>query len=114
MRDTKYARELCEPGVKKWPSGSEGRIERLLIKKSRTEEIRFSWWKDGRLATRPLDLSEEDLVTLFEDAIAKDVFTTEFKSRLKGLLQNHQGSSVCRRGAGTHACCAETRLGASP
>ena len=25
------------------------------------------------------------LVTLFEDAIAKDVFTTEFKSRLKGL-----------------------------
>jgi hypothetical protein len=78
--------ELCEPGVKKWPTGSEGRIERLLIKKSRTEEIRFPWWKDGRLATRPLDLSEEDLVTLFEDAIAKDVFTTEFKSRLKGLL----------------------------
>jgi hypothetical protein len=86
VRDTKYATELREPGVKKWPTGSEGRIERLLIKKSRTEEIRFSWWKDGRLATRPLDLSEEDLLTLFEDAIAKDVFTTEFRARLKGLL----------------------------
>ena len=86
MRDTKYARELCEPGVKKWPTGSEGRIERLLIKESGTEEIRFSWWKEGRLATRPLDLSEEDLLTLFEDAITKDVFTTEFKARLKGLL----------------------------
>ena len=86
MRDTKYARELREPGVVKWPTGSEGRIERLLIKKSGTEEIRFSWWKDGRLATRPLDLSEEDLLTLFEDAIAKGVFNTDFLVRLKGLL----------------------------
>ena len=86
VRDTKYARELREPGVKKWPTGSEGRIERLLIKKSGTQEIRFSWWKDGRLATRPLDLSEEDLLALFEDAIAEDVFTTEFRARLKSLL----------------------------
>jgi hypothetical protein len=86
LRDTKYARELREPGVVKWPTGSEGGIERLLIKKSGTEEIRFSWWKDGRLATRPLDLSEEDLLTLFEDAIAKGIFSTDFLVRLKGLL----------------------------
>jgi hypothetical protein len=43
MRDTKYARELREPGIKAWPSGSEGRIERLLIKQTGEEEIRFSW-----------------------------------------------------------------------
>ena len=75
MRDTEYARELCEPGVMKWPSGgSEARIEKLLIKETGEEEIRFSWWKDGKLAIRPLDLSEHDLITLFSDALAKGVF----------------------------------------
>lgn len=87
MRNTDYARELCEPGVMKWPSsGSEARIEKLLIKETGEEEIRFSWWKAGKLAIRPLDLSEEDLVRLFSDAIAKEVFSDDFKSKLKSML----------------------------
>jgi hypothetical protein len=86
MRDTPYAKELREPGIVRWPSGSEGRIERLLIKETQEEEIRFSWWKDGNMATRPLDLSENDLITLFEDALAKQVFTDNFKATLKSLL----------------------------
>ena len=87
MRDTKYATELREPGVVRWPTGSEGRIERLFIKKSSTEAIRFSWWKDGKLATRPLDLSEDDLLILFKDAVANHVFTDSFLSRLKQALE---------------------------
>lgn len=83
MRDTRYAQELCEPGVMKWPSGSEARIEKLLIKETGEEEIRFSWWKDGKMAIRPLDLSEHDLITLLSDALAKEVFTNDFKSKLK-------------------------------
>ena len=86
MRDTKYATEMREPGVKQWPGGSEARIERLLIKETREEEIRFSWWKDGKMAVRPLDLSESDLLMLFADAIAKGVFEPEFKAKLKALL----------------------------
>jgi len=87
MRDTGYARELCEPGVMKWPSGgSEARIEKLLIKETGEEEIRFSWWKEGKLAIRPLDLSEHDLITLFSDALAKEVFSEDFKSKLKSML----------------------------
>jgi len=87
MRDTEYARELCDPGVIKWPSGgSEARIEKLLIKETGEEEIRFSWWKDGKLAIRPLDLSERDLITLFSDALAKEVFSEGFKSKLKSML----------------------------
>ncbi len=74
MRDTKYAKEIRDPGVVKWPTGSEGRIERLLIKSVAKEEIRFSWWKNGKLATRPLVLSEDDLLKLFEDANANHVF----------------------------------------
>ena len=86
MRDTKYAKELREPGIVRWPSGSEGRIERLLIKDTQEEEIRFSWWKDGNIANRPLDLSEKDLITLFEDALVKKVFSDHFRSQLKSLL----------------------------
>jgi hypothetical protein len=86
MRDTKYAREIREPAVLKWPNGSEGRIERLFIKSRGAEEVRFSWWKDGRIATRPLDISEDDLLALFADAIAKDIFTASFRASLKALL----------------------------
>jgi hypothetical protein len=86
MRDTKYARELREPGVVKWGDGSEGRIERLLIKATNQEEIRFSWWKDGNMANRPLDLSEDDLIRLLEDAVANNVFTDSFRSKLRSLI----------------------------
>ncbi len=86
MRETKYAREVREPGVIIWPDGNEARIERLFVKERREEEIRFSWWKGGKMLVRPLDLTEGDLMTLFEDAIAKNVFTDEFIAGLRRLL----------------------------
>ena len=87
MRDTKYAKEIREPGVVKWPSGSEGRIERLFIKSVKQDAIRFSWWKNGKLATRPLDLSEDDLLKLFQNAVENHVFTDSFLSSLKQALE---------------------------
>ncbi|MGD0930491.1 MAG: hypothetical protein ABR902_07565 [Candidatus Korobacteraceae bacterium] len=86
MRDTKYARELREPAVKKWPGGSEGRIERLYVKGTKKEEIRFPWWKNGKITTRPLDLPEDDLAELFAEAVAKDIFTDSFRLKLRSLL----------------------------
>ena len=86
MRDTDYAEELGEAGTITFPSGSEGRIERLFIKKAGVEAIRFSWWKEGNLVPRPLDATEEELLKLFEDAIPKGVFTSDFKNKLKALL----------------------------
>lgn len=86
MRDTKYAQELCESGIRHFPSGDEARIEKLYIKESGEEEIRFSWWKDGKMVPRPLDLSEDDLIALIRDAVAKDVFTPAFKLTLRSLL----------------------------
>jgi hypothetical protein len=86
MRKTRYALELCEPGVFQWPTGSEARIEKLLIRESNEEEIRFSWWKDGKMVTRPLDLSEDDLLVLFKDAFMKEVFSQRFRIGLKSLL----------------------------
>jgi hypothetical protein len=87
LRDTDYATELREPGIIHWSDGSEGRIERLLIKGSQEEEVRFSWWKDGRFQTRPLDLGEEDLLSLMADAINHGVFTQDFLAGLRRLLQ---------------------------
>lgn len=77
MRDTDYATEI------KSVSDPDGQtIERIFVKKFQRDEIRFSWWKDGRLAPRPLDLPESELLPLMREAIAKGVFSPEF---LKGL-----------------------------
>jgi len=87
MRETAYAKELTDPGVVRWPAiGVEARIERLKIKRSGQTEIRFSWWKDGKMAPRPLDLEEDQLVKLFADAIKNKVFTGKFLADLKQLL----------------------------
>jgi hypothetical protein len=86
MRDTPYAKELCR-GSKRWDDASEARIERLRIKQSGQEEIRFSWWKAGRMTPRPLDLPEADLLALFEDALAQGVFTEDFRTKLAALCR---------------------------
>lgn len=84
MRDTDYATELVTATFA-W-GDSEARIERLLIKESQQEEIRFSWWKDGRLVMRPLDLTEDDLISLFRDAVERGVFTQPFRKALRQIL----------------------------
>jgi hypothetical protein len=86
VRETDYAVELCEPGVRQFPSGAEARIEKLHIKETEEEEIRFSWWKNGNMVPRPLDLSEGDLIALFKDALSKDVFTPIFRLKLRSIL----------------------------
>lgn len=87
MLDTTYAKELCEPGVKEWPlSREEARIERLRIKATNVEEIRFSWWKNGKIVPRPLDLTEADLIELIQSAVEKNVLSPKFLSDLRALL----------------------------
>ena len=64
MRETSYAKELVPPAVVTFPNGEEARLERLKIRETGNVEIRLSWWKDGRLMPRPLDLPEADLIKL--------------------------------------------------
>jgi len=63
LRDTKYAEELAR-SVLTFPGGDEARIERLVIKATGSTEIRLSWWKDGKMMMRPLDLGEADFFKL--------------------------------------------------
>ncbi|SFL12520.1 hypothetical protein SAMN05192568_100172 [Methylobacterium pseudosasicola] len=80
MRSTRYADEIA--------SADEGgaRIERLRIRATGADEIRFSWWKDGRFQARPLDLPEDDLLRLLRKAIDEGVFSEVFVGNLRRML----------------------------
>ena len=85
MRDTKYARELASASIS-WGDSEEARIELLHIKERNQEEIRFSWWKDGNIVMRPLDLEEKDLLLLFKDAVQNNVFSQDFLLSLRQII----------------------------
>ena len=73
MRDTDYAKELVPPAVIKYEGGHEARLERLFVKESGDVEIRLSWWKDGNIVPRPLDLPEKDFMKLIVKGIQQGV-----------------------------------------
>ena len=87
LRDTVYARELVRATLD-LPTGNQARLERLYVKKRQREEVRFSWWKEGRMAQRPLDLTEDEFLDLLRVAIKQEVFTAHFLWRLKELLSS--------------------------
>jgi hypothetical protein len=72
MRDTGYA-TLIAHSILPFENGEEARIERLHIKSLDREEIRLSWWKNGNMVPRPLDLSEADLMKLIAKGILEGV-----------------------------------------
>ena len=80
MRDTKYATERVIAEI------NGNRIERIFVKAENQDEIRFSWWPDGRMATRPLDPPEPQLLELLAEAIRRGVFTEPFLRGLTKLL----------------------------
>lgn len=84
MRDTAYATELATAEI------GGCRIERLYVKGQDQEEIRFSWWVDGKMANRPLDVPEAELLPLFREAIKKGVFSAEFLKELHSVLYDSQ------------------------
>ncbi|MBP8002552.1 MAG: hypothetical protein KA314_01515 [Chloroflexi bacterium] len=86
MRDTPYAKEI-KRAILSFPDNTECRIEKLEIKETGNEEIRFSWWKNNNIVPRPLDIREEDLLQLFKNAIQEEVFSPKFLNGLKELLE---------------------------
>ena len=83
LRDTKYARERARACY------GDARIELLYIKAEEEEQIRFSWWPNGKMAQKPLDLTEEDLLRLFGEAIKENIFSKSFKRNLAKLLSEN-------------------------
>jgi hypothetical protein len=85
LRDTPYATEIATASIA-FDGANEGRIEHIHVKDEGQDEIRFSWWKDGRMMMRPLDLPENDLLTLLDNAIKGGVFTLDFRAKLRDML----------------------------
>ena len=85
LRDTPYATELRRATVS-FGDGGEARLEQLRRKNPDQIAIRFSWWKDGNMTNRPLDLTEPELLTLLECGIRESVFSEEFLSGLRRVL----------------------------
>jgi hypothetical protein len=83
-RETKYARELASA---KLPSGTGGKssvaIERLHVKQADQVKIRFSQWTGSRMMPKPLDLTEEELLPLFDAAMRAGVFSDAFTQGLR-------------------------------
>ena len=86
MRDTPYATEIATASDE-WGHT----IERLFIKGQDREEIRFSYWKDGNITPRPLDLGEDDLLELIGRAIEQSIFSDDFLRGLQTMLNGHLG-----------------------
>jgi hypothetical protein len=83
MAKTPYATPLKSADVK------DCRIERILINASGEQEIRFSWWPNGKFVPRPLDLPERELLPLIREAIREDVFERNFLVELRDLLNEN-------------------------
>jgi len=64
------------------------KAEKILIKETNAEELRFSWWKvsGNKFIPRPLDLPEEQWVELFEAAVENNVVSQEFIKKMIKVL----------------------------
>ena len=91
VRDTDYATEIATA------QDAQGQtIERIHVKEWDRPEIRFSWWKDGKMMMRPLDLPEDELLSLLRDAIQKRVFSDEFLRELHSSLYDAKRNNADR------------------
>lgn len=60
------------------------RIERIFLKGSLEEAIRFN--RMGRVAVRPLEVTEDELLILLGDALAGAIFSRRFLIELHVIL----------------------------
>lgn len=70
-------------------------IEKIFVKSLNQEEIRFVYFKDTfrkeqQLIARTLDLPEDDLIKLIKESIKKNVFSKEFVSNIRGILNTKE------------------------
>lgn len=89
MRDTEYATELVPPATTRPGGGNESRMELLHVKPSGEIEIRFSWWKNGNIVNRPLDLPPAELLELLTrgfGTVLDDAFLADLRGRIEAHL----------------------------
>ncbi|AWZ49682.1 hypothetical protein C3495_13130 [Clostridiaceae bacterium 14S0207] len=89
IKDTKYCQILSQG--KLTDAEYTYCIEKIFIKAIKTDEIRFSLYKDTirsaeRYIPRSLDVTEEQLLQLIKESITAGVFSKEFIKNLSQIL----------------------------
>lgn len=93
VKETRYCKVLRQAKIR--DNDVAYGIEKIFVKELNQEEIRFVYFKDiikgsimmeEQLVARPLDLPEDDLIKLVELSIKQNVFSKEFISKLKEIL----------------------------
>jgi hypothetical protein len=94
--NTSYATEIARASSG-FDAAKEGTIERIYVRGARARRDQTLWWKDGGMTQRPLALSENDLLTLLQDAIEADILTPEFRTRPRGTCSEATSTERLRR-----------------
>ena len=85
LRETRFLRELA---VAKLPVGGKAfaAVERIYVKKTKREEIRFSLWQGAKMQAKPLGLLEAELLPLLKTGLEAGVFSDDFIGGLREAL----------------------------
>lgn len=79
--------ELCAEGRIDDAAGRDLRLERWWVRAARDELLRFSAYEaDGRRSSRPLYLSEADLIGMLDAAWQANVLSDFFKRQMFQLI----------------------------
>jgi hypothetical protein len=94
LRDTDYAQECKPPATLIFPGGGVAKLECLRFKKGPAADkmgYRFSWWKDGKMTPRPLDVTEDEFIELIRTAITQGVLTDRAILEMARAALSRQG-----------------------
>jgi hypothetical protein len=85
LRETRFLRELA---VAKLPVGGKAfaAVERIYVKKTKRDEIRFSLWQGAKMQAKPLGLPEAELLPLLKTGLEAGVFSDDFIGGLREAL----------------------------
>lgn len=90
IKSTKYC--ILEKQARVQNGDDVAAVEDIFVRHLNRNEIRFAFYKtDGitgkdRFVPRPLDLTEEELLSLFKESVQKDIFTKHFKDELTRIM----------------------------
>lgn len=64
-----------------------GKIEKLPTNEAGQEQIRLSIWSQGKMQSRPLSLTEQELIALLQAAMQEGILSRDFIDVLHSTIE---------------------------